>query len=98
MTPASSRWSDFRQRGGLWVVAQTILFAAIAVSADLGPRWPGDARFALSIAGGVLTGLGLGFAFWAYRSLGSAFTPDVKAAWTSAYGVLAGTMKDAAAA
>ena len=75
MTPASSRWSDFRQRGGLWVVAQSILFAAIAVSANLGPGWPGDAQFALSIAGGVLTGLGLGVAVWAYRSLGSAFTP-----------------------
>jgi len=32
------------------------------------------------------------------QGLGSAFTPDVKAAWTNAYGVLAGTMKEAAAA
>lgn len=32
------------------------------------------------------------------QGLGAAFTPDVKAAWTSAYGILAGTMKDAAAA
>ncbi len=32
------------------------------------------------------------------QGLGAAFTPDVKSAWTSAYGVLAGTMKDAAAA
>jgi hemoglobin-like flavoprotein len=32
------------------------------------------------------------------QGLGAAFTPDVKAAWTSAYGVLAGTMKEAAAA
>lgn len=32
------------------------------------------------------------------QGLGAAFTSDVKAAWTSAYGVLAGTMKDAAAA
>ena len=31
------------------------------------------------------------------QGLGSAFTPDVKAAWTNAYGVLAGTMKEAAA-
>jgi hemoglobin-like flavoprotein len=32
------------------------------------------------------------------QGLGAAFTPDVKGAWTSAYGILAGTMKDAAAA
>lgn len=32
------------------------------------------------------------------QGLGPAFTPDVKSAWTSAYGVLAGTMKEAAAA
>jgi hemoglobin-like flavoprotein len=31
------------------------------------------------------------------QGLGDAFTPDVKSAWASAYGVLAGTMKDAAA-
>lgn len=30
--------------------------------------------------------------------LGTAFTPEVKAAWTTVYGVLATTMKDAAAA
>lgn len=32
------------------------------------------------------------------KGLGAAFTPDVKSAWTSAYGVLAGTMKEATAA
>jgi hemoglobin-like flavoprotein len=31
------------------------------------------------------------------QGLGAAFTPDVKAAWATAYGVLAGTMKGAAA-
>ncbi len=30
------------------------------------------------------------------QGLGDAFTPDVKAAWTAVYGVLATTMKDAA--
>lgn len=30
------------------------------------------------------------------QGLGEAFTPDVKSAWTAAYGVLAATMKDAA--
>lgn len=32
------------------------------------------------------------------QGLGAAFTPDVKAAWVKTYGVLAGTMKSAAAA
>ena len=31
------------------------------------------------------------------QGLGAAFTPDVKAAWASAYGILADTMKEAAA-
>jgi hemoglobin-like flavoprotein len=31
------------------------------------------------------------------QGLGEGFTPDVKGAWVSVYGVLAGTMKDAAA-
>jgi methyl-accepting chemotaxis protein len=31
------------------------------------------------------------------QGLGAAFTPEVRAAWTAVYGVLAGTMKDAAA-
>ena len=75
MTRASSRWSEFRRRGGLWVVAQSLLFAAIAATAVVGPRWPADAQLPLSIASGLLTGLGLAFALWAYRSLGSAFTP-----------------------
>ncbi len=32
------------------------------------------------------------------QGLGAGFTPDVKAAWTNAYTLLAGTMKEAAAA
>jgi len=31
------------------------------------------------------------------RGLGEAFTPDVRAAWTETYGLLAKTMKDAVA-
>lgn len=30
------------------------------------------------------------------KDLGNAFTPQVKSAWLSAYGLLAGVMKDAA--
>jgi protein-S-isoprenylcysteine O-methyltransferase Ste14 len=74
MTPGSSRWSEFRARGGLWVVAQSVLFAAIAAASILGPRWPEGIAFPFSVAGGVLAGVGLGFAAWAYRSLGASFT------------------------
>jgi protein-S-isoprenylcysteine O-methyltransferase Ste14 len=74
MTPASSRWSEFRARGGSWVVAQSVLFAAITAAAILGPRWPDEVAFPFSVLGGVLAGLGLGIAGWAYRSLGSSFT------------------------
>jgi protein-S-isoprenylcysteine O-methyltransferase Ste14 len=74
MTRGSSRWSEFRARGGIWVAAQSALFAAIAAASILGPRWPDELQSPLSVVGGVLAGVGLGFAGWAYRSLGSAFT------------------------
>ena len=75
MTRDSSRWSKFRARGGAWVAAQSVLLAAIALAAILGPRWPHELAFPFAVAGGVLAGFGLGFAGWAYRSLGPAFTP-----------------------
>jgi protein-S-isoprenylcysteine O-methyltransferase Ste14 len=75
MTRGSSRWTEFRTRGGLWVVAQSVLFAAIAAASIRGPRWPDEIAFPFGVAGGMLAGFGLGFAGWAYRSLGSAFTP-----------------------
>jgi len=31
-----------------------------------------------------------------HKGLGAAFTPEVREAWVAAYGVLAGTMKEAA--
>src|SRR6059058_4843771 len=62
MTRGSSRWSEFRARGGIWVAAQSALFAAIAAASILGPRWPDELQSPLNVAG------------WAYRSLGSAFT------------------------
>lgn len=43
-----------------------------------------------TVGGALLQTLGQG--------LGPAFTPDVKAAWTSVYGVMAGVMRDAAKA
>lgn len=74
MTRDSSRWSEFRARGGAWVVAQSLLFGALATAAILGPRWPHGVGPAFRIAGGVLVGVGLVFAVWAYRALGASFT------------------------
>jgi hemoglobin-like flavoprotein len=60
---------------------------------DLGRRHAGygvkDDHYA-TVAGALLWTLGAG--------LGDAFTPEVKAAWTEAYGILAGAMTDAATA
>lgn len=74
-TPASSRWSEFRARGGLWVVAQFVLWAGITASLFLPPAWPDEVRTPLRVLGALLVGLGLGAVIWAYRSLGPAFTP-----------------------
>jgi hemoglobin-like flavoprotein len=60
---------------------------------DLGRRHAGygvkDDHYA-TVAGALLWTLGAG--------LGDAFTPEVKAAWTEAYGILAGAMTEAATA
>ena len=48
--------------------------AGIVAGWFLPPPWPGGLHPALSVAGGVLAGAGIGFAGWAYRSLGSSFT------------------------
>jgi protein-S-isoprenylcysteine O-methyltransferase Ste14 len=74
MTRGSSRWREFGARGGLWVVAQSVLFAAIAAASIAGPRWPEEVAFPFGVVGGVLAGVGLGLAAWAYRSLGASFT------------------------
>jgi protein-S-isoprenylcysteine O-methyltransferase Ste14 len=74
-TRASSRWSEFRDRGGIWVVAQFALMGLIAVAWLLPPEWPEAVRLPFRIVGAVLVGLGLGLALWAHRALGRAFTP-----------------------
>jgi protein-S-isoprenylcysteine O-methyltransferase Ste14 len=75
MTPASSRWSEFRANGGLWVVAQFALMAGITAAWLLPPDWPDEVRLPLKILGILLVVAGLVLAFWAHRSLGRAFTP-----------------------
>src|SRR3954451_8416630 len=74
MTRGSSRWSEFRAQGGLWVVAQFALMAAIAAAWLLPPRWPDPVDGPLSVLGIMLALLGVGLAMWAYRSLGRSFT------------------------
>ena len=71
---ASSRWSEFRERGGLWVAAQFALMAGIAVAWLLPPEWPDSVRWPLRVVGIVLVVIGIGLALWAHGALGRAFT------------------------
>jgi protein-S-isoprenylcysteine O-methyltransferase Ste14 len=74
MTRGSSRWSEFRARGGIWVLTQFAVIAAIAAAWFLPPSWPEEVQRPLGIAGVVLAVAGVGLVGWAYRSLGSSFT------------------------
>jgi protein-S-isoprenylcysteine O-methyltransferase Ste14 len=74
MTPASSRWSEFRARGGLWVVAQFTLMAGITAAWLLPPDWPDSVRLPLRIIGVLLFVVGFALVFWAHGTLGRAFT------------------------
>lgn len=73
--PASSRWSELRERGGLWVAAQFALMAGIAAAWLLPPEWPDSVRLPLRILGVVLVVVGVSLAVWAHGALGRAFTP-----------------------
>ncbi len=73
--PASSRWSEFRARGGLWVVAQFAVMGAVAAAWLVPPAWPEAVRVPLRFAGLGLAAIGLLLVFWAHSSLGGAFTP-----------------------
>src|SRR5256885_3390439 len=74
-TPGSSRWSEFRERGGLWVAAQLALMAGITAALFLPPDWPETVRRPLRIVGILLVLIGAVVVVWAYRSLGRSFTP-----------------------
>jgi protein-S-isoprenylcysteine O-methyltransferase Ste14 len=73
--PGSSRWSEFRERGGLWVAAQFALMAGIAAAWLLPPEWPDLVRLPLGVVGIVLVAIGLGLVLWAHGALGPAFSP-----------------------
>jgi protein-S-isoprenylcysteine O-methyltransferase Ste14 len=72
---ASSRWSEFRERGGLWVAAQFALMAGIAAAWLLPPEWPDSVRLPLRVIGILLVVIGIGLVWWAHGALGRAFTP-----------------------
>jgi protein-S-isoprenylcysteine O-methyltransferase Ste14 len=55
-----------------WVVAQSALMVAIAVSWLIPPRFPDGV---LDLLGGALALAGFALAAWAYRALGAAFSP-----------------------
>jgi protein-S-isoprenylcysteine O-methyltransferase Ste14 len=73
--PASSRWSEFRARGGVWVVAQFAVMGAVGAAWLGPPAWPDAARVPLRVVGLGLAGIGLVLVFWAHAALGRAFTP-----------------------
>lgn len=72
MTPGSAAASD---RGGGWVAAQFALMLLIVVAVVVPPDWPEGVRGWLRLVGIVLAAAGLGFAFWAGRTMGRALTP-----------------------
>jgi protein-S-isoprenylcysteine O-methyltransferase Ste14 len=74
MTRDSSRWNEFRARGGLWVAAQFVLIAGIVLAFFLPPHWPESVRRPLAVPGILVTLTGVALAVWAYRSLGRSFT------------------------
>ena len=74
-TRGSSRWREFRRRGGGWVVAQLILLVLIAAALFVGPRWPDQVRMPFAVAGAVVAVAGVVLGAWALHALGRAFTP-----------------------
>ena len=62
-------------RGSGWVVAQFVLMAAIVASGALPPDWPGSLSRARAVFGILLIAGGVGFGFWAGRTLGRSLTP-----------------------
>ena len=63
------------RRGEGWVVIQSIVIAAAAVCAIVGPRWPQGGEPWLRIAGVALEAAGLGMFIVCRVTLGRSFTP-----------------------
>jgi len=63
------------RRGEGWVVLQSIIIAAAAACAVVGPRWPHGGQPWLRIAGFVLEPAGVGMFILSRITLGRSFTP-----------------------
>ena len=62
-------------RGGRWVVAQSILMVLVLAAGWLPPGWPDAAEWVLPALGAVASLLGALVAVWAWRTLDRAATP-----------------------
>jgi protein-S-isoprenylcysteine O-methyltransferase Ste14 len=74
-TRGSSRWREFRRRGGVWTIAQFALMAVIAGAWLLPPRWPDTVAGPLKAVGVALAVLGTSLAAASYLALGRSMTP-----------------------
>jgi protein-S-isoprenylcysteine O-methyltransferase Ste14 len=63
------------RRGEGWVVLQSIVIAAAAACAALGPRWPHGGQPWLRVIGFVLEAAGIGMFVVSRATLGRSFTP-----------------------
>ncbi len=74
MTDKTGGTKGFRERGGWWVVAQGVLFAATVVAPKRGGEWPPAARTAASVFGVPLAGAGAAVTVAGFRALGDNLT------------------------
>jgi protein-S-isoprenylcysteine O-methyltransferase Ste14 len=69
--PSSSFW----KRGGAWVVAQSIVFVLVGLTAFAGGPWPAGPRLPFRLLGDAFALAGLGLGGWSFAVLGRSLTP-----------------------
>jgi len=70
-----ARVPQLGQRGGGWVVLQSVLVAVIVVLGIAGPAWPSAVHWPVKVVGILLAVAGTVVMVLAARALGSGFTP-----------------------